>query len=120
MPGYANRTIRLAFPDLTEDGDTEVFVTIRNPQIVPAHYLTTRDVSDDDYKADRHAYFNAGYELIANLIVDWNAYDATSDGPTPPRLDLPATEESVAKLPRDITQAITDKIAEAKNPGAGA
>lgn len=120
MSGYAKRNVRLAFPDLTEEGDPEVFVTIRNPKIVPAHLLVAREVSDDDYKADRYAYFKASYGVIASLIVDWNVYDATSLDMDPPRLGLPATEETVAKLPRDIAQAIADKIQEATSPGAGA
>jgi hypothetical protein len=120
MPGYANRTIRIAFPDLTEAGDPEVFVTIRNPKIVPTQDLIPRDVSDDEFKRNPRAYFMATYALIASLITAWHVYDATSDDPDPKPLDLPATEETVATLPREITEAIVAKINDARNPGAGA
>lgn len=118
MPGYANRTVRIPFPEFTEDGDPEVFVAIRNPKTLPTHLLITRDVSDDDVKRDRNAYLFASYALIASLIVDWNVYDSTSADPQ--RLELPADEHKVATLPRAISEAIAAKITEALNPGAGA
>jgi hypothetical protein len=117
MPGYANRTIRLAFPELTEEGDPEVFVTIRNPKILPGHEITVRDVTDEQLKADPAANFFAQYDLVARLVTDWLVYDATTEDAQP--LELPADEHKVAKLPRQIAAKIISLVVEAQNPGAG-
>lgn len=39
MPGYANRTIRYDFPELSEPGD-QVYVVLRNRKTVPLEMLT--------------------------------------------------------------------------------
>ena len=120
MSGYANRTVRLDFPEFTAPGEPEVHVVIRNPKIMPQHKLVRRDVTAEQRAVNPEADWLASYELLSRLIISWHVYDTTSDDPEQPLLGLPATEESVAKLPQRITDAIATKIVEAQNPGAGA
>lgn len=121
MAGYANRTIRLEFDDLTEPGsDKKIYVIIKNPKTLPFHMVARRDVTDAERKANPAADVFAGYDVVSRVIVDWHVFDATSNDPEQPVLDLPATEESVSKLPQQITDAIVAKLVEAQNPGAGA
>jgi hypothetical protein len=55
----------------------------------------------------------AGYEVMAKLIVGWRVYDATSLDDNQPLLDLPATPESVAKLPLEIVNKIGETLGRA-------
>lgn len=119
MAGYAKRTITIDFPELTEDGDEPIRVVIRNPKIVPWHELATRDVPAlPNGQPDTDATIKALYEVIARLIVDWHVYDATSNEDDQPPLGLPATEELVGKLPKEITQKIIERTNEAQSAGA--
>ena len=117
MPGYANRTVSLPFPELTEEGDETIHVTLRNPKTVPLAMLTTEDTPTAPGGAsDPMAPM---YRIIAGLVLGWRVYDATSIDADQPLLGDP-TAESVARLPRVILEAIVEKITEAKSPGAGA
>lgn len=120
MPGYANRTIRLTFPDLTTPGDPEVHVVIRNPKTMPQHSLFRRDVTDEQRAENPAADWYSSYELISRVIISWHVYDATSIDAEQPLLELPADEEKIARLPKEIAEAIVEKIVEAQNPRAGA
>ena len=120
MPGYAKRTIRLDFPELTEEGADPVYVEIRNPKTLPQHLLLRRDVTAEQLKTDPHADWASSYELLSRIIVDWHVFDATSLGEEQPLLTLPADEDKVGRLPQEIADAIATKIVEAQNPGAGA
>lgn len=117
MAGYANRTIKLDFPGLSEDGD-EVYVAIRNPRIVPPGELRGRDIALDGngQPVDPGEAEQAMYETLAKLVVSWHVYDGTdlSDDQAP--LPLPATAENVAKLPTDIINRVAEEIREAANP----
>ncbi len=78
-------------------------------------------VSDDDA--------NRGFELVARLVVGWRVWDSTTpvkldadgnlieDEETRPRLlPLPATTESVGKLPQEILTRIMQEVAAANPP----
>ena len=110
MAGYRNRSIKLEFPELSEDGDS-VYVTIRNPKLVPIEALLTGvPVGPDGQPLDRDLARKKGYEKIANLVIDWRVYDATAIGEEQPLLELPATAELVAKLPFEISERIAEEV----------
>lgn len=114
MPGYDNRFVTLKFPALGEG----VFVTIRNPRVMPASMLRPEDIAMDAngqpvYPEEAERATNV---MVAKLVRDWHVYDATSDEDEQPVLDLPATPESVAKLPLSIYLAIAEEVGKAANP----
>lgn len=113
MPGYANRTIRFDFPDLTEDGDTPIHVVIKNPRTLPVEELAP-NVGDEASGVDT---LKAMYPVIASMIKAWHVYDGTSDADDLPPLPLPATAESVAKLPFEILNKISEAIKGVVAPG---
>lgn len=113
MAGYANRTVTLPFPELTEEGDTTVSVTMRNPKTVPLE-----DLLRDPAAEDSGPPLRTWYPVIARLLIGWHVYDGTATGDDQPLLAEP-TADNVAKLPRVILEAIIDKITEA-NGSAGA
>ncbi|MEU0940100.1 hypothetical protein [Embleya sp. NPDC005971] len=111
MAGYANRTIMLPFPDLSEPGD-DVFVVIKNPKTVPLGELTPKNAGAAvvDGQVDMEQAMPAMYAVVAGLVKAWHVYDATSPDDDQPALPLPATAESVAKLPHEITNKIVEMI----------
>lgn len=126
--GYANRLIKLDFPDLSEDPAADpVWVTIRNPRLVPPHELTPEQVTPivNGQPEDPEKATQATYKMIAKLIVGWRAYDATTPvvldaagNDTAPAVLLPAefTAGNVAKLPMEIINRIGQEMGEAANP----
>lgn len=117
MAGYRNRTITGKFEELSEDGDL-VYVTIRNPRTVPFQALQPRQVARDaaGQVIDQADAYMAGYEVIASLITDLHAYDATVLGDEQPLLTLPATADTVAKLPLEIQNWLGTEVNRAQNP----
>jgi hypothetical protein len=125
--GYKNPVLTLRFDDLVEDGDT-CHVIIRNPRTMPGDQFTALAASGetlgDGEKMSRM------HQMIAGLIIGWRVWDPSvpvkadsatgeliHDEETTPRLlPLPATAESVAKLPSEILMAIMTKVTEAINP----
>ena len=105
MPGYANRTIRYDFPELSEPGD-QVYVVLRNRKTVPLEMLTGPEGSDSE-KIDP-ALFSR--EVIARMVVDWHVYDAFGIGADQEALPLPATPELVAKLPIEIRTTLSKAL----------
>ena len=112
MGGYANRTVTLSFPELTEDGDQTVHVTMRNPKTVPLE-----DLLRDPNAEDSGPPLRTWYPVIARLLIGWHVSDATAVGDEQPLLAEP-TAENVAKLPRVILEKIIDEISEATSAGA--
>lgn len=131
MPGYANRVITLPFPELSEPGDN-VHVVLRNPRLMPADELRSAggggpedaerlaavqaaiaagQEPPDDLVTDKDA--KRGYALVAKLIIGWHVYDATSTEEDMPLLPLPATVESVGKLPMEILTAVMEQVGKA-------
>lgn len=117
MAGYANRSIKLPFPDLSEPGD-EVYVSIRNPRIVPPGELRGRDVALDEngQPVNPAEAEQAMYETLAKLVVSWHVYDGSDTGDDQALLPLPATAENVGKLPMEIINRIAEEVKEAGNP----
>lgn len=108
--GYVNTKVRLDFPDLSEDDDP-IFVTIRNPRVVPSMQLLADDLPDE---TDSAARLDASFKIMAGLIVDWHVYDGTTDDGDP--LPLPATVETLRLLPMEITGRIADEVAQVTRP----
>jgi hypothetical protein len=116
MAGYANRTVTLDFPELSEDGDL-IRVVIRNPKLVPPAEMRRKDVEldADGNPVDPDAAFQATCDVMAKLIIGWHAYDATVVDENQPLLGLPATGAAVAKLPLEILNRIGEELGKA-NP----
>lgn len=126
MPGYSARVITLPFPELTEEGDATVHVTIRNPQLLPLDDLKPGpDVPIDanGVPLDQEAAEADMYRRLAALVVGWHVYDARVEldpdsGQVLPqeRLALPATAESVRRLPNLIQRAMIAEVDKVGNP----
>lgn len=114
MAGYADRFKTLTFDEL---GD-ELWITIRNPKTVPPSKLRPEsiplDASGNPINPEQAEL--QMYDVMAALIKDWHVYDATSDEDDQPVLPLPATAESIAKLPLGIILAISRELEGALSP----
>lgn len=109
MGRYANSTVRLEFPDLSQDGD-DIYVIIRNPKTVPADVLMPKDVPEGpDGKPESSAMMEASYGVMAGLIMEWHVYDGMAEDDSPP-LPLPATPEALRSLPFEIVKRLADEI----------
>lgn len=111
MPGYANRTVRIEFPELSEPGE-QVYVVLRNRKTVPLEMLTGPEGAEDE-KADPARFSR---EVIARMVTDWHVYDAFDDSPDQASLPLPATPELVAKLPVEIRTALSKALSPDPTP----
>ena len=117
IAGYANRTVHLGFPDLTEDGDTEIHVIIKNPKIVPLDELQPADVAaGPDGRPNEAAARPAMYKVLAGLIKAAYVYDATCFDDDQRPMTLPLTPDDVARLPWEIIKQITDLVQDVLNP----
>lgn len=114
MAGYANRIITLDFPELTEPGDEPIRVVIRNPKTMPAQELMA-DTPDD---ATAEQQFQAGIAILAKLVIGWHVYDASSTDDDQPPLPLPATPDSVARLPMEIQNRMAAELKVVASAGA--
>jgi len=123
MAGYANRVIKKSFPELAEDGDY-IEVIIRNPKTVPLPRLMPPEaealVGEDGAgvaSASTVQKLGAMDGVLAGLVIGWHVYDATSDDEDDqPLLPLPATADSVAKLPSVIKSWMVDEVGKAMSP----
>ncbi|MGW5477712.1 hypothetical protein [Streptomyces sp. NPDC004008] len=133
MSGYNNPYVLLQFPELGDD----VSVLMKNPQLLPPDALTPEDVAmDADGKpVDNQAANEAGYKMMAGIIVAWKVYEAfnTSDAlnvdpdadpaalyeslsaGTPTRLGK-VTPENVGRLPMVILKRIMEEIGRVVDP----
>jgi hypothetical protein len=112
---YANALVRLEFPDLSEENDL-IFVTIRNPKTVSADKLTPADVPNGpDGQPDQAGVVEGTYKVMADLIVDWHVYDATSNDDSDP-LPLPATQAQIHTLPMEIVTRIANEFGKVITP----
>ncbi|MEY9937292.1 hypothetical protein [Streptacidiphilus sp. MAP5-3] len=116
MAGYANRTILLDFPELSEDGD-KVHVIIRNPKMMPVQDLNPPDFPLQEGETETERDFRQGLVVLARLVVAWHVYDATDLNEDQALLPLPATPELVAKLPVEIQTTMGEAIKAVRNPG---
>lgn len=111
MPGYANRTVRIEFADLSEPDDL-VYVVLRNRKTVPLEVLTgPEDAKDGETNPAKFSR-----EVIARMVVDWHVYDAGDPNADQAPLPLPATPELVAKLPVEIRTALSKALSPDPTP----
>jgi hypothetical protein len=118
----------MPFPELSEDPEHDkIWVSLRNPRLVPPEELRPKDVVTDPatgMPADVAAAETAMYAVFAKLIIGWSVYDAsvmaidldTGEPLDQPKLPMPATVESVAKLPSVILGALVEEFTQAANP----
>jgi hypothetical protein len=126
MAGYANRVTKIEFPDLTEEGQPTLFITIKNPKVIPPDELMSEDVEvgPDGRPLDPKLAAQRSAEVIASLVVAWRMYDASDfavDKETGEPLDqrplpLPATPELVQKLPTKAILELNKVLTEAVDP----
>jgi hypothetical protein len=117
MPGYANRTVHLGFPELTEDGDQEIHLIVKNPKVVPLDELQPADVAvGPNGQPDEAAARPAMYKVISGLIKAGHVYDATNFDDDQQPMTLPLTPDDVARLPWEIVKAVTDLVTDVLNP----
>ena len=132
MP-YSNQIITLDFPELTDDpaGDP-IRVVIRNPRLMASGELTIKDSGitagpdGQPVVTDEDAAEKKGFERFAKLVVGWRVYDATWPieldaefnvvSSTAPLLPLPATADSIARLPLAILTRLGQELTDALNP----
>jgi hypothetical protein len=125
--GYRNPVITRRFDELVEEGDT-CHVIIRNPQTMPGSEFTAimagGETAGDEEKLKRiHA-------MIAGLVIGWRVWDASvpvkadqetgelihDEETAPRRLPLPATAESVARLPQAILMDLMNEVTRVMDP----
>jgi hypothetical protein len=116
VPGYANRTVLLDFPELSEPGD-KVHVVIRNPKMVPVPDLMPPDLPARDGESETERDYRQGCAVLARLVVAWHVYDATDLNDDQALLPLPATADLVAKLPMEIQSAMGEAVKAVRAPG---
>jgi len=125
MAGYANRVVRIGFPHLTEPDQPELFVTIKNPRVIPPDEFAVYDMELDanGVPVDKQKAAERTAEIIAKLVVAWRMYDASDfqvDENGEPLdqqpLGLPATPELVRRLPSAAIRELNQVIGEAMNP----
>ncbi|MQS14523.1 hypothetical protein F7Q99_20200 [Streptomyces kaniharaensis] len=114
MAGYANRIVTLDFPELTEPGDEMIRVVMRNPKTVPGPEL----MADTPDNVTSEQAFQAGLAILAKLIVGWHVYDATSTADDQPPLPMPATADSVGRLPMEIQNRMAAELKAVTGAGA--
>ena len=133
MSGYTNPYVLLQFPELGDD----VSVLMKNPQLLPPTDLTPEDVAVDDEgkPLDNQAANEAGYKMMAGIIVAWKVYEAFSPSDaldidpdadpaalfeslssgTPARIGK-VTPENVSRLPMVILKRIMEEIGRVTDP----
>ena len=127
--GYANRVITIPFDELSDDPEDRIWVCMRNPKLVPIDEMRSGageiPLDADGNPVDSDKATNAGYKILAKLIIGWHVYDATvipvldaagNDVSEPVLLpQAPTTVERVAKLPMAILNRLMEEMA-AVNP----
>jgi hypothetical protein len=117
MPGYANRKIYLGFPELTEDGDHEVHVIIKNPKVVPLEELQSADVAlGPDGQPDEVSARAEMYRIVAGLVLVGHVYDATCFDDDQQPMNLPISAQDAARLPWQIIKKVTEQVKDVLNP----
>ena len=112
MPSYANRTVRIEFPDLSEPGD-QLYVVLRNRKTVALEVPTGPEGADGGEQTDPARFSR---EVIARTVVDWHVYDAFDDGADQAPLGLPAPPELLAKLPGEIRTTLSKAMSKDPTP----
>jgi hypothetical protein len=126
VAGYANRVIHIAFPELSDDPEDPIWLSIRNPQYMAPSEMRPRDLAQgpDGKPADSIAAMEAMYEVYAKMILGWRVYDPdsirvdpeTGDIADMDRMPSPPTADLVAKLPMVILNKLSEVVKNAVNP----
>ena len=106
--GYAERTIRLDFPELGKG----CFVVIKNPALEPLTVkLPLAATLTDEERIS--AVLERSQANVAQLVVDWCVWDPADNK----RMPLPAEDPSVmSRCPSAIMNVIATEVAERTNP----
>jgi hypothetical protein len=111
MAGLKDRFITVTFPELTEEGEPELYVTFRNPKLVPLEWLRSRLATGPDGRPlDEDAAMQESYERVARLITDLRMYDAEDVSEDQALLTLPMTAEKVSHLPMMVNTRIMEEM----------
>jgi hypothetical protein len=111
MAGLKNRFITITFPEMTEEGDEPLYITLRNPKLVPVDWLRSRiALTPSGEPVNPEAATQEGYERLARLITDIRMYDAEDESLDQGMLTMPMTAEKVARLPLLVNARIADEL----------
>ena len=120
MPGLKNRLITINFPDLTEDGEELLYVTLRNPKLVPMDWLRSKvALNDSGEPLNEDAATQESYERVAKLITDIRMYDAEAEDEVGNQqlIGMPMTADKVSRLPMIVNTRIAMELAKVgENP----
>lgn len=123
--GYVDRVVTLRFPELSDDPADSIWVTMRNPKLVPLDELRSGTAGlafgEDGMPADMDAATASAMAVLAKLVVGWHVYDATAI----PQLNAageavgeqlllpqaPVTPQMIGKLPMAIQNAMSEVLA---------
>lgn len=111
MAGLKDRFITLTFPEMTEEGDEPLYVTFRNPKLVPLDWLRSRiALTPNGDPVNPEAATQEGYERLARLITDIRMYDAEDENIDQALLSMPMTAAKVSRLPLLVNTRIAEEL----------
>lgn len=112
MAGLKDRIITVRFPDLTEEGQPVLFVSLRNPRLVPLDWLTSKlPVNADGTPMDSEMAMHEGYERLARLITGLRMFDAEDPSEDQALLEMPITAEKVRRFPVAVSTRLANEMA---------
>ena len=107
--GYGNRSLTQTFDDLA----LGMYVTIKNPALLPAGQLAPRtDISTVKNAEQREKIVNG---WLASFITDWHIFDVRDFGSEPVVLGAP-NSETVGGCPAAVTAWLVERIREVSDP----
>ncbi len=111
MAGLKVRFTTITFPELTEDGEPVLYVTFRNPKLVPLDWLRSRvAVTPDGNPVNEEAATQESYDRLARLITDIRMYDAEDPNVDQALLTMPMTADKVSRLPLAVNTRIAEEL----------
>ena len=111
MAGLKDRFITITFPELTEDGEPVLYVTFRNPKLVPLDWLRSRVATHPTGEPlSEEAATQESYERLARLITDIRMYDAEDPNVDQAMLGMPMTADKVSRLPLVVNTRIAAEL----------
>ena len=111
MAGLKDRFITLTFPELTEDGEPVLYVTFRNPKLVPLDWLRSRVATNaEGVPVNEEAAMQESYERLARLITDIRMFDAEDPNIDQAMLQMPMNAEKVSRLPMTVNNRIAEEL----------
>lgn len=118
MAGLKDRFITVTFPELTEEGDEPLYVTFRNPKLVPLEWLRSRMATKPDgTPVNEDAATQESYERLARLITDIRMYDANDVSMDQAMLTMPMDADKVSRLPMVVNTRIVEEMSKvSENP----